>query len=64
MPYFEEQFLDDPDQLARFELAAIRKVAELGIRAPMTWSTSQSIDDGRRCGRFNCLSTRRRQALN
>lgn len=25
MPYFEEQFLDDPDQLARFELRAIRK---------------------------------------
>jgi MoxR-like ATPase len=25
MPYFEEQFLDDPDQLARFQLTAIRK---------------------------------------
>ncbi len=25
MPYFEEQFLDEPDHLRRFELAAIRK---------------------------------------
>jgi 5-methylcytosine-specific restriction protein B len=25
MPYFEEQFLDDPEQLARFELQALRK---------------------------------------
>lgn len=40
MPYFEEQFLDEPDSLRRFELAAIRKAL-----AKPTAAVHESVDD-------------------
>jgi hypothetical protein len=40
MPYFEEQFLDEPDSLRRFELAVIRKAL-----AKPTAAVQESVDD-------------------
>lgn len=40
MPYFEEQFLDEPDSLRRFELAVIRKTL-----AKPTAAAQESVDD-------------------
>jgi len=45
MPYFEEQFLDEPDQLRRFELASIRK-ALAKPATDVTGSVDDQPDDG------------------
>ncbi len=44
MPYFEEQFLDEPDQLRRFELTSIRK-ALAKPAADVTGSVDEEADD-------------------